>query len=54
LAAAGMAELVELDQLHRVSSDWSRLEKDARRTNGAASVPVRRPAKSPVRRRRSE
>jgi ATP-dependent Clp protease, protease subunit len=54
LAAAGMAELVELDQLHRMSSDRSRLEQETRRTNGAANGPVRRPAKAPVRRRRSE
>jgi ATP-dependent Clp protease, protease subunit len=52
LAAAGMAELVELDQLHRAS--FSRLLHDqAPKTNGAgANVPARRPAKAPARRRR--
>jgi ATP-dependent protease ClpP protease subunit len=52
LAAAGMAELVDLDQLHRLSTDWPPLESKIPRTNGAASAPVRRPAKAPARRRR--
>jgi len=53
LAAAGMAELVELDQLHRLSTSYALLEDKSSRANGAASGgPVRRPAKAPVRRRR--
>jgi ATP-dependent protease ClpP protease subunit len=50
LAAAGMAELVELDQLHRLSTDWPLLEDKSPRTNGSGSV--RRPAKVPARRGR--
>ncbi len=50
LAAAGMAELVELDQLHRLSTDWPLLEDKTPRTNGSGSV--RRPVKAPARRRR--
>ena len=53
LAAAGMAELVELDQLHRVS--FARLMGDtpSPKTNGTnGGVPVRHPAKAPARRRR--
>jgi len=49
LAAAGMAELIELDQLHRLNSTPPLLEDKSPRTNGA---PVRRPAKAPARRRR--
>lgn len=53
LAAAGMAELIELDQLHRLSTNWPLLEDKSSGTNGSASSPpVRRPAKAPVRRRR--
>ncbi len=52
LAAAGMAELVELDQLHRLTTNWPLLEDKTPRTNGASSAPVRRPAKAPARRRR--
>jgi ATP-dependent protease ClpP protease subunit len=53
LAAAGMAELIELDQLHRLSTNWPLLEDKSPGTNGSASSPpVRRPAKAPVRRRR--
>ncbi len=50
LAAAGMAELVELDQLHRLSMTRPMIEDKSPRTNGAAAV--RRPAKAPARRRR--
>jgi ATP-dependent Clp protease protease subunit len=50
LAAAGMAELVELDQLHRLSTNWPLLEDKSARTNGSGSV--RRPAKAPARRGR--
>jgi ATP-dependent protease ClpP protease subunit len=52
LAAAGMAELVELDQLHRVS--FSRLMAEVQpKSNGTPpGIPTRRPAKSPVRRRK--
>ncbi|MCI0334166.1 MAG: ATP-dependent Clp protease proteolytic subunit [Planctomycetes bacterium] len=52
LAAAGMAELVELDQIHQLSTNWPLLENKTPGTNGASSAPVRRPAKSPARRRR--
>jgi ATP-dependent protease ClpP protease subunit len=53
LAAAGMAELVELDQLHRVSFDRLLLENKAGNSNGAGtSAQVRRPAKAPARRRK--
>jgi ATP-dependent Clp protease protease subunit len=54
LAAAGMAELIELDQLHRLSTNRPLLEDKSPATNGSAasSPPVRRPAKAPVRRRR--
>jgi ATP-dependent protease ClpP protease subunit len=53
LAAAGMAELVELDQLHRVSFDRLLLENKAGSSNGAGTTSqVRRPAKAPARRRK--
>ena len=53
LAAAGMAELIELDQLHRLSTNWPLLEDKSPSTNGSGSTPpVRRPAKAPARRRR--
>ncbi len=53
LAEAGMAELIELDQLHRVSSNWPLIENKAASSNGAhGNAQVRRPAKAPVRRRR--
>jgi ATP-dependent Clp protease, protease subunit len=53
LAAAGMAELVELDQLHRISSNPALLENKMPASNGAnGGSTVRRPAKVPVRRRR--
>jgi ATP-dependent Clp protease, protease subunit len=53
LAAAGMAEMIELDQLHRLSSKLPLLENKTPRTNGASSAAqTRRPAKVPVRRRR--
>jgi ATP-dependent protease ClpP protease subunit len=53
LAAAGLAELVELDQLHRVSFARLMGDKPSPKSNGAgASVPVRHPAKAPARRRR--
>jgi ATP-dependent protease ClpP protease subunit len=52
LAAAGMAELVELDQLHRISTHQALLENKRPATNGASGGQVRRPAKVPVRRRR--
>jgi ATP-dependent protease ClpP protease subunit len=53
LAAAGMAELVELDQLHRVSLGTMLAENKTLRSNGAsATAQVRRPAKAPVRRRK--
>jgi ATP-dependent protease ClpP protease subunit len=50
LAAAGMAELIELDQLHQLSTEWPLLEDKSPRTNGSGSV--RRPAKVPARRGR--
>lgn len=53
LAAAGMAELIELDQLHRISTSHALLENKMPATNGAnGGSTVRRPAKVPVRRRR--
>jgi ATP-dependent protease ClpP protease subunit len=53
LAAAGMAELIELDQLHRLSTSWPLLEDKSPSTNGSGGTPpVRRPAKAPARRRR--
>lgn len=53
LAAAGMAELVELDQLHRVSFGHLLLENKAGNSNGSgAPAQVRRPAKAPARRRK--
>jgi hypothetical protein len=53
LAAAGMAELIELDQLHRISSSRALLENKMPASNGAnGGSTVRRPAKVPVRRRR--
>ena len=53
LAAAGMAELVELDQLHRVSFDPLLIENKPAGSNGASAVgKVRRPVKAPARRRR--
>jgi hypothetical protein len=48
-----MAELIELDQLHRLSTNWPLLEEKSPSTNGSSgSLPVRRPAKAPARRRR--
>lgn len=53
LAAAGMAELVELDQLHRVSLERLLTESKSTSSNGAnGGAQVRRPAKAPARRRR--
>jgi ATP-dependent protease ClpP protease subunit len=53
LAAAGMAELVELDQLHRVSVTPLLTESKATGTNGAATAgKERRSLKAPARRRR--
>src|SRR5688572_5353826 len=53
LAAAGMAELVELDQLHLVKFDRLLLENKAGNSNGASTpAQVRRPAKAPARRRK--
>jgi ATP-dependent protease ClpP protease subunit len=55
LAAAGMAELVDIEQLHLVSTDWPRLEDKSLKptSNGAAgNMKTRRPAAMPVRRRR--
>jgi hypothetical protein len=53
LAAAGMAELLELEQLHRVAFDRNRSESNPTGTNGnGTGAQVRRPAKAPARRRR--
>jgi ATP-dependent protease ClpP protease subunit len=53
LAAAGMAELMELDDLHRVSVDRVRSESKSSGTNGNSSgSQVRRLVKAPARRRR--
>lgn len=52
LAEAGMAELVELEQIHLVSA--SRGESESKRSNssGNGASQVRRPVKAPARRRR--
>jgi hypothetical protein len=50
-----MAELVDLDQLHLVSTNWPLIEDKSRKptSNGASSnVQVRRPVAMPARRRR--
>jgi ATP-dependent Clp protease protease subunit len=53
LAAAGMAELVELDQLHAMSLEQRKSDGKPLNSNGASSAAqVRRPVKAPVRRRR--
>jgi ATP-dependent protease ClpP protease subunit len=54
LAAAGLAELIELDQLHRLSNAYPLLEDKTLRSNvSSGSSQVRRPAaKAPVRRRK--
>jgi ATP-dependent protease ClpP protease subunit len=55
LAAAGMAELVELDQLHLVSTNWPLIEDKSHppTSNGAGSTKqLRRAAPLPTRRRR--
>lgn len=53
LAAAGMAELIELDQLHRLP--FERIRNEPVKSNGASSAPTaRRPAKVPVRQRRRQ
>jgi hypothetical protein len=53
LADAGMAELVELDQLHLVSQNGAPPDKHSDVANGHASVSkARRPEKVPARRRR--
>jgi ATP-dependent Clp protease protease subunit len=53
LAAAGMAELMELDELHRVSSDRVRSESKSNGTSGNGSgSQARRLIKAPARRRR--
>jgi ATP-dependent protease ClpP protease subunit len=53
LATAGMAELIELDKLHLLSSEWPLIEDKTRKptSNGSSSV-TRRPLAAPVRRRR--
>jgi ATP-dependent Clp protease, protease subunit len=52
LAEAGMAELVELEQIHLVNFDGVEAEERRPASNGNGSAQVRRPAKAPVRRRR--
>jgi ATP-dependent protease ClpP protease subunit len=52
LAAAGMAELVELDQLHLVSSEHLLLENNAGNSNGASKQTQIRRTKVPARRRK--
>jgi ATP-dependent protease ClpP protease subunit len=53
LAAAGMAELMELDELHRMSFDRVLSDKKPANGNGnGAGAQVRRPAKAPARRRK--
>jgi len=53
MAEAGMAELIELDQLHRMSTGVELLENKSAHSNGAKTAgQIRRPAKAPTRRRR--
>lgn len=53
MAEAGMAELIELDQLHSVAFDRGNSQRQSPSSNGnGASGQVRRPAKAPARRRR--
>jgi ATP-dependent Clp protease, protease subunit len=52
LAEAGMAELIELDQLHLVSLNGASAESKPSGANGNGASQVRRPAKAPARRRR--
>jgi ATP-dependent Clp protease, protease subunit len=52
LAEAGMAELVELEQIHLVNFGGVEAEERRPASNGNGSAQVRRPAKAPVRRRR--
>jgi ATP-dependent protease ClpP protease subunit len=55
LAAAGMAELVELDQLHRITTNRALLENKSSGSNGARGIAeVRRPVKAAMRRRRGK
>jgi ATP-dependent protease ClpP protease subunit len=57
LAAAGMAELFELDDLHRVTNDWPLIEDKTRKpaSNGAkGNMQVRRSVAMPVRKRRRQ
>jgi ATP-dependent protease ClpP protease subunit len=50
LAAAGMAELVELEELHRMTFNLPHLESKPSGSNGAGGASqVRRPAKAPAR-----
>ncbi|HEX5472405.1 MAG TPA: ATP-dependent Clp protease proteolytic subunit [Lacipirellulaceae bacterium] len=50
LAEAGMAELIEFDQLHLATIERADQHKPAVSNGNGASSAVRRPAKSPVRR----
>jgi ATP-dependent protease ClpP protease subunit len=52
LAEAGMAELVELDELHLVSPGSADTGTKRSRANGNGAAQVHRPAKAPTRRRR--
>jgi ATP-dependent protease ClpP protease subunit len=53
LATAGMAELVEVDQLHRVTFNPPLLEDKSRGSNGVgAAGEVRRPVRAPARARK--
>jgi hypothetical protein len=55
LAEAGMAELVELDQLHRITTNRPLLENKSSGSNGARGIAeVRRPVKAAMRRRRGK
>jgi ATP-dependent protease ClpP protease subunit len=51
LAAAGMAELVELSDIHKISLSEAEFEATSK-SNGNGAGKIRRPAKAPVRRRR--
>jgi ATP-dependent protease ClpP protease subunit len=52
MAEAGMAELVELDDLHSMAFDRASVDRKPASSNGNGASSVRRPARAPARRRR--
>jgi len=52
MAEAGMAELVELEEIHLINFGGLEVEERRPASNGNGSAQVRRPAKAPSRRRR--